>query len=39
MESDVQNADSRLYVEFYNNPIQNEFKTAAEGRPIFDLGR
>ena len=36
MESDVQNADSRLYVEFYNNPIQNEFKTTVEGRPIFE---
>jgi len=36
LDSDVQNPDSRLYVEFYSKPIQNQFLTAKEGRPIFE---
>lgn len=28
--------DSKLVVRFYRHPVQNNFKTAAEGRPIFD---
>ena len=28
--------DARLYVEFYNNPVHNEFKSNQEGRPIFE---
>lgn len=30
------NPDARLYVEFYINPIQNDFKTEQAGRPIFE---
>jgi hypothetical protein len=29
-------ADSRLYVEFYRKAVHNPFKSAQEGRPIFD---
>jgi hypothetical protein len=36
LDSDISNPDSRLYVEFYSKPVQNEFKTKVEGRPIFD---
>ena len=36
IESDVQNGDARLTVHFYKKPMQNEYKTAIEGRPIFD---
>ena len=28
--------DQRLYVEFYNHPVHNEFKSTQEGRPIFE---
>lgn len=28
--------DARLAVQFYMKPVQNEFKTKAEGRPIFE---
>lgn len=36
MDSDMQNSDSALYVEFYDLPIQNEFRSNLEGRPIFE---
>lgn len=36
LDTDVSNPDSRLFVEFYSKPIQNNFRTAQEGRPIFD---
>ena len=36
LDSDISNPDSRLYVEFYSKPVQNEFKTQVEGRPIFE---
>jgi hypothetical protein len=36
IDSDLNNPDARLYVEFYNRPLQNEFKSNAEGRPIFE---
>ncbi len=36
LDTDIQNPDSRLHVEFYTKPIQNNFRTAQEGRPIFD---
>jgi hypothetical protein len=28
--------DDKLYVVFYNKPVQNGYKTEQEGRPIFD---
>ena len=30
------NPDSRLAVRFYSKPMQNNFRTAQEGRPIFE---
>lgn len=30
------NPDARLTVQFYSRPIQNNFKSEQEGRPIFD---
>lgn len=36
LESDVPNPDSRLFVEFYSKPFQNEFRSNMEGRPIFE---
>lgn len=36
IESDVQNADTRLAVRFYSKPIKNEFMSNKEGRPIFE---
>jgi hypothetical protein len=36
LDSDIANPDSRLYVEFYSKPIQNEFRSQQEGRPIFE---
>ena len=30
------NPDGRLVARFYNLPVQNEFKTLQEGRPIFE---
>lgn len=35
--SDVNNPDSRLSVKFYQKAIQNNFKTALEGRPIMEM--
>ena len=35
IESDVQNADSRLAVRFHSRPVKNEFLSQQEGRPIF----
>lgn len=35
IESDVQNADSRLAVRFHSKPVKNEFASQVEGRPIF----
>lgn len=29
-------ADKSVYVKFYTKPVQNEAKSAAEGRPMFD---
>ena len=36
-QTDVNNPDSRLNVKFYQKAIQNEFKTALEGRPIMEM--
>ncbi len=36
IESDVPNPDGRLMVKFYSKPVQNEFQTNKEGRPIFE---
>jgi hypothetical protein len=36
IQSDINGADQRLVVQFYRKPMQNEFKTSQEGRPIFD---
>lgn len=30
------NPDNRLHVRFYKHPVQNNYKTEIEGRPIFD---
>jgi len=35
IESDEKGADSRLAVQFYTRPVQNEFETQRQGRPIF----
>lgn len=31
-----ESADKKVFVKFYTKPVQNEAKSAAEGRPIFD---
>jgi len=36
IQSDSNNADARLVAIFYKKPLQNNFKTEQEGRPIFD---
>ncbi len=36
-QTDLNNPDSRLNVKFYQRAIQNEFKTALEGRPIMEM--
>ena len=36
-QTDVNNPDSRLNVKFYQKAIENEFKTALEGRPIMEM--
>lgn len=36
IDSDIPNADSRLSVRFYSKPLQNDFQTALQGRPIFE---
>jgi hypothetical protein len=36
IESDINNADSRLAVQFYKREIQNPVKTIEENRPIFE---
>lgn len=36
IESDIQNADSRLAVQFYNRAVKNEPKSLEAGRPIFE---
>ena len=36
-QTDVNNPDSRLNVKFYQKAIQNNFKTALEGRPIMEM--
>ena len=36
-QTDVNNPDSRLNVKFYQRAIQNDFKTALEGRPIMEM--
>mgnify|MGYP003346621186 CR=1 FL=1 len=36
-EQDFNNPDSRLNVKFYQRAIQNNFKTAMEGRPIMEM--
>jgi hypothetical protein len=35
IETDTPNADASLHVVFYSKPVQNEFQTKAEGRPIY----
>jgi len=35
--SDVNNPDSRLNVKFYQRAIENQFKSALEGRPIMEM--
>lgn len=36
-ETDYNNPDSRLNVKFYQKAVQNNFKTAMEGRPIMEM--
>lgn len=36
-QTDFNNPDSRLNVKFYQKAIQNNFKTALEGRPIMEM--
>lgn len=36
IQSDMNGSDQRLVAIFYKKPMQNEFKTQQEGRPIFD---
>jgi len=36
LDSDVPNPDSRLVVKFYSKPMQNDYQTAQQGRPIFE---
>ena len=36
-DTDLNNPDSRLNVKFYQKAIQNNFKTANEGRPIMEM--
>lgn len=36
-ETDYNNPDSRLNVKFYQKAVQNNFKTALEGRPIMEM--
>jgi hypothetical protein len=35
--SDSNNPDSRLNVKFYQRAVENEFKSALEGRPIMEM--
>jgi hypothetical protein len=35
IESDTPNADASLHVVFYSKPVQNDFETKTQGRPIF----
>jgi hypothetical protein len=35
--SDLNNPDSRLNVKFYQRAIENQFKSALEGRPIMEM--
>ena len=36
IESDINNADSRLAVKFYTREVQNQIETIKENRPIFE---
>ena len=36
-QTDVNNPDSQLNVKFYQRAINNEFKSALEGRPIMEM--
>jgi len=36
-QTDLNNPDSRLNVKFYQRAINNEFKSALEGRPIMEM--
>ena len=36
LESDIQNANSRLVVFFHKKAKKNNFRSEQEGRPIFD---
>lgn len=36
-QTDLNNEDSRLNVKFYQKAVQNNFKTALEGRPIMEM--
>jgi hypothetical protein len=36
-QTDLNHEDSRLNVKFYQRAVQNNFKTAAEGRPIMEM--
>lgn len=36
-QTDVNNPDSRLNVKFYQRAVNNEFKSALEGRPIMEM--
>lgn len=35
LESDIANPDASLHVVFYSKPMQNQFETEKQGRPIF----
>lgn len=36
LQSDVPNGDDILWVKFFDKPVQNGFRSKAEGRPCFD---
>lgn len=35
LESDIKDPDAGLFVTFYSKPMQNQFQTELQGRPIF----
>lgn len=37
LDSDVMGADARLAVRFYQQEVENEFRSKQEGRPIYDM--
>lgn len=37
LDSDINSPDSRLAVRFFQREVKNNFRSEAEGRPIFDM--